>query len=95
MICTKNRRRIARRAAACTTLLVSLFGSVMARELAVMVPPDNGAPAREFLAALSESPQVKEAGLTFRPVPSDQLGQPNDAGALLLQGKVLLPPTEN
>lgn len=69
-------------------MLSALMASPLcARELAVVVPPDDDASTREFLAALSESPQVKEAGLTFKVVRSDALGPPSETGALILQGK--------
>lgn len=53
----------------------------------MVVPSDDNASTREFLAALSESPQVKEAGLTFKVVRSDAFGPPSQTAALVLLGK--------
>ncbi|MBI5721438.1 MAG: TRAP transporter substrate-binding protein DctP [Burkholderiales bacterium] len=69
--------------------LVLMLSSVWATELAVLVPLDDKG-ARDFLEALSASPQVKEAELTFRALPIDALGSPNEVGALIQQGKVPL-----
>ena len=58
------------RAAVLLMLSALIVSPLCARELAVVVPPDDDVSTREFLAALSESPQVKEAGLTFKAVRS-------------------------
>lgn len=76
------------------SVLLALFGACLnlagARELALLVPSDEDEATSEFVSALNSAPQIKEAGLTFRPVLIDAVGPQSQASTNLLDGKVPL-----
>lgn len=88
----QRRCRTVREVLLVTAILLSCIWPVSsgARELTLLVPPDEDQATRDFLAALSSAPQIKDAGLTFRPLRSDAFGPPAQAAALVLEGKVPL-----
>jgi len=66
---------------------ILLAGSSGARELGVLVPVEDEASARQFIASLSKSPQVQEAGLEFKIVVSNTEYPSSQIGSLVLAGK--------
>lgn len=85
------RRTLANLLATVGIVLSSVWPTLAsARELMLLVPSTEDQATREFLEVLSSSPQVKEAGLTFRLVRSDAVAPPSQVAALVLEGKVPL-----
>jgi len=66
---------------------ILLAGSPSARELEVLVPAEDEVSARQFIASLSKSPQVQEAGLEFKIVVSNTEYPSSQIGSLILAGK--------
>lgn len=63
---------------------------VYAKELVLLVPSQDDASTRDFLDAISTNRAVRDAGITFRFLRSDPAAPPDQAGSLLLEGKVPL-----
>lgn len=61
-----------------------------ARELMLLVPPNQDQATREFIEVLTSASQIREAGLTFRLVRSDEIALPGRAAELVLRGIVPL-----
>jgi esterase/lipase superfamily enzyme len=67
-------------------ILAVIATSTVAKELRILVPSDIDPATTEFLETLITAPEVKAAGLAFKPMPIEAFGPTRDGGSFVLKG---------